>query len=371
MPVGVVSAATTIQVHHRLDDVPVLAWDSLVARCPDSTVFQTHGWIKSWVECCLPPTAQLRIFAAYRNDQLVGLAPLWLGRDPDSSSTAERLRVLGMRHSDYLTFPVEGACPEIMSDLLAAIDRGTRSNVTVVLPEVPQFSTLALCLARRAAEPSSGVLLRSRTPCPRLLIQDNDAGVRRMLHKKSIRRHERQLGRLGAVRIEHLLDAAAIGPLLESFFNQHVDRWARTPYPSLFQRDRNRRFYRELVNRLGAKGGIIFTSVHLNEHIVAQHFGLSSKGTLIWYKPTFDIALRKCSPGEVMLSSLIRYAQDSSLVSLDFTRGDEPFKARFASDIAYNSSYVWVRSRWRRPMARVRSMGRNLRQRALNAPQLT
>jgi CelD/BcsL family acetyltransferase involved in cellulose biosynthesis len=143
--------------------------------------------------------------------------------------------------------------------------------------------------------------------------------------------------------VEHLTDAAAIQPLLQEFFDQHLGRWAGTPTPSLFRRPHNQELYRALVRNFAGSGQVIFSVVRLGGRPVAQHFGLLSRGDLLWYKPTFDIELARHSPGEVLLKSLVEYARDRGLGGLDFTRGDEPFKFRFATRTLGNDSYLWAR----------------------------
>lgn len=351
----------SVRVHTRFDDVGDGEWRALVDRCPDSTVFQTLPWLESWAHCCMPDGAQVRLFAAYRGERLVGLAPLWIGHYPDADHGRPRLQFLGLHHADYLTFPAEDASPEIVRTLLDAVDGQVPRDVGIDFDEIPQLSTLATCLAERSAESRSGVLLRSITPCPRLRIRDNDAGVHRVLRKKSIRRHSKQLARLGDVVIDHLSDPGQIAPLLEAFFDQHVRRWASTPYPSLFNRSHNRRFYQEFVSRLGVSGDVVFTVLRVDGRAAAQHLGLRSTGHLLWYKPAFDVTLGRCSPGEVMLKSLVEFAQEQSFAAVDFTRGDEPFKARFASEITYNCSYSWARSATGRFLARLGRLGCRLR----------
>ena len=71
---------------------------------------------------------------------------------------------------------------------------------------------------------------------------------------------------------------------------------------------------------------------------IAFHYGFNYAGSLIWYKPTFDVAQAKHSPGLVMLDHLIGYALDHRLRELDFTLGDEAFKRRFTNHVRQNVS---------------------------------
>lgn len=353
-----------------LDDfraVPREEWDRLLAACPDSTVFQSYGWIDAWIQAFGDDVHRQWIFAARQGGELVGVAPLWQGGGHRGSPRRSCVYFLGASHADYLTFPARGAAPQIVHALLDAIDCRLPRGVAVELSEVPQFSTLACCLAERAARRFAAVVLTGATPCPYLRIAGNDAMVDRVLRKQSLRRHRNGLKRLGEVTIQHLSARAYVEPLLEGFFEQHVRRWSGTAWPSLFRRPQNRAFYRALAAQLEGSGQLLFSVVRLDGRPVAQHFGLRSRDDLIWYKPTFDIEFGRCSPGEVLLGSLIEYAREQGLRALDFTRGYEPFKSRFCSDVSFNNSYLWARDRWHRAVTRIRHSTRGTAKRILAA----
>jgi CelD/BcsL family acetyltransferase involved in cellulose biosynthesis len=336
-----------------LDDIGRDAWNAVVNLCPDSTVFQSYEWIDAWTRTVLTPNAQLCVAASYSAGELVGLAPLWHGVDPYEPSGRSAVRFLGAWHSDYSTFPALAASPEVLHSLLDTVGHALPTRESIELFEVPQTSALALCLAERSANSASGVLVDGTTACPRLKILGNESGLHSVFEKDSLKRHEKKLRRLGQVTVEHLTDPAAAAPLLEGFFDQHVRRWAATPYPSLFRHDRNRSFYRAAMQSLGASGQLVFSVVRLSGRPVAQHFGLRSRNDLLWYKPTFEIELAHCAPGEFLLKSLIEYSLEGGFEALDFTRGNEPFKSRFSSEVRFNASFTWVRGAWSRMLARI------------------
>jgi CelD/BcsL family acetyltransferase involved in cellulose biosynthesis len=356
-----------IVVHRGFGEVPIDTWDALVARCPDSTIFQTYGWHQAWLRTVGKDLADVRIFAAYRGSELIGLAPLWHGTHPNADSKRPTTYFLGLWHSDYLTFPVAPEEPDVVPALLDALDAHLPAHTPIQFSEVPQRTRLAQCLAQRALRRFSDVFVESRTACPRLAIRGNEDVVLRMLRKESLRRHEKKLRLRGDIFVEHLTQASDIGPLLGVFFEQHVKRWSGMQFPSLFRLDYNRNFYRELTRNLAPRGGVIFSVLRLNGRPAAHHFGLRSRNDLLWYKPSFDTALAECSPGEVLLKNLISYAQEKGFASLDFTRGAEAFKSRFSSQVDYNQNILWVRSPFNRMVTRVerslRSAARRLRAR--------
>ena len=97
--------------------------------------------------------------------------------------------------------------------------------------------------------------------------------------------------------------------------------------------DRNREFYRLLTQNLSDSSWLLFTVVELDGQPIAMHYGFDFCGVVTWYKPSFDPTFAAHSPGLVLLRHLIEYAATRRRRELDFTWGDEPFKARFTNHV--------------------------------------
>ena len=331
-----------VEVHSRLEDIDADQWQDLLAHCPDSTVFQSRAWLAAWLRTVGRTIAEPRIVAAYEGKLLAGVAPMWRGADPDLPDAQPVTRFIGAWHADYLTFPARDGSPQVLDALLDGLERALPADEPVELAEIPGAARLAARLAQRAGG-DAALSPNPATPCPYLRIAGNADFTARVLNKQSLRRHARKLRALGELSVEHLAEPEAIEPLLEGFFEQHLRRWSATSSPSLFRRAHNREFYRELLRDPGARGALLFSVVRIDGRVVAQHFGLRSRRDLLWYKPAFDIELAPAGPGEVLLAELVRHAQLCGYDGLDFTRGDEAFKARFASETRHNVSFDWYR----------------------------
>ena len=195
------------------------------------------------------------------------------------------------------------------------------------------------------------------------------------LRKKSLNRHERGLERRGKLTAETYTTADEIRPALDSFFEQHVQRWTDTESPSLFLDGTNRDFYRRVVEYLDQTNILRFTRVALDGKMVAAHFGFYYADRYTWYKPTFDPSLKKLSPGEVLIKKLIERAKIDEAREFDFTIGNEKFKHRFATNIrnvvtvhvtdSFFSALTRRTGIWVRKCFRALA-GRNIRRRILN-----
>jgi CelD/BcsL family acetyltransferase involved in cellulose biosynthesis len=323
-----------------LDLIDPQQWDELWAHCPDATLFQSRAWMQAWARIFVDQPDSLKLIAAFDGARLVGLAPLVRGERSARVTRRDAWLPLGDDYSDYQPFLAWGGSQSVVDALLDGIDRFLPEGESVHLYDVPQFSALGLNLERRARA-AGAIRAGDWVACPALAVRPNRDGVARVLAKDSLNRHERALRRMGEVTVEHITDPGVIAPLLADFFEQHVARRAQTPHPSLFRNPLNRRFYEAVAAT--PDSGVLYSMVRLNDRVVAQHFGLRSRDSLLWYKPTFDIALRRASPGEVLLKALVEHAAALNLRELDFTRGDESFKSRFASRVAYNRHFIWHR----------------------------
>jgi CelD/BcsL family acetyltransferase involved in cellulose biosynthesis len=345
-------------------------WMDLWEHCPDATVFQSRDWLRAWQETFDKPGENVKVLAAYEGTQLVGLAPLIREPREGRGRGPEQWRILGEDYSDYQPLLVRDGSQRVIDFLLSAADACLPSGATLLFRDVPQFSALGLNLAQRARHAASAVRMDTAIACPTLRIRGNSVGVARVLSKRSFIRHERALSRSGDVTVQHLDATEQIMALLPDFFAQHVARWADTAHPSLFLKSANQHFYRAVTARLAPAGRVLFTTVRVGGRVVAQHFGLRSSRSLLWYKPAFDVALRDLSPGEVLLRRLIEFSAHQELEELDFTRGDEVFKSRFASTVGFNRHFTWYRRARTRLRARAIEAGKVLLRRLMPPKQV-
>jgi CelD/BcsL family acetyltransferase involved in cellulose biosynthesis len=289
-------------------------WEALRRRSGSDVAFLTREWLESWWQTL--GHGELLLLAALRDEDVVGAAPFVI----DDGEVS----FLGARSADAIDFLGDVSSPEVLDALLAAAieSPGFRSFRLDALSDVSPTVTRL----RDAAERLGLAITEERDqPSPTLPRE----GLPGASMRKSLLRHERFFSRTGSLEVRHLHGEELAGAELEPFFEQHVARWAQTPYPSLFTEHAHRRFY-ETLAATGA-GWLRFTAVEWEGRPIAFHFGFSFAGSYLWYKPSFDIALARRSPGEVLLRRLFLEAWEEGATTFDFGLGDEPFKYRFAT----------------------------------------
>ena len=304
-------------------------WDRLWEADPRRTVFGSFAWASaawraygSGRSLCAP--------VVRRDDRVIGILPL----------VAERgtLRFLGDPRSDYNDVLCEpGLGAEVLGPALRALSAAPSPWHHCLLNNLPEDSQVMAQLAGLGRETRLRTYLAVAVPCPSVDLRcDRERILAAILRKKSLRRHEKKLGRLGSVSFRHVETREEVRAHLPTFFRQHVARRALAGDRSLFCDEAARTFYETLVDQLDPERELRFSVVELDGKPVAYHFGFETDGTFIWYKPTFDVDLWACAPGEVLIKRLFEYVRERGLEKFDFTVGDESFKSRFANQVSRN-----------------------------------
>ncbi|MFO1378451.1 MAG: GNAT family N-acetyltransferase [Steroidobacteraceae bacterium] len=298
-------------------------WDRLLACSATNSVFLSSGWLRAWLDV-YAGDAEILIPQVRRDGALIAAAAFHVRHGI--------IEFVGKGRSDYLDILLDTALETEQADL------ATAALLDTARAAVKGFR----CFNFQRIPVESGTMARLLRLTPRYFTLRRGAEVApsmgmhaapEALRKKSLRRHERGLQKLGQLHVETFTHATDILPRLDGFFEQHVRRRADTDHPSLFLENANREFYRKLVQNLDGTGCLRYTELRLDGRLAASHLGFFDGARFTWYKPAFDPALAQHSPGEVLLKVLIERACADRAVEFDFTIGDESFKSRFATQV--------------------------------------
>lgn len=297
-------------------------WDRLLASSMVDTVFLSSAWLRAWRET-LGVDARLIIPQIRSNGELIAAAAF-------------------QQRDGIIEFAAAG--PSDYADIVVSkhVDKVAARNliwrlIHLTVEQVPGFrhfrlsgivtddsATMAMLL-----EPEKGFFV---IPIGQIMAPAMEmSAVEQGLNKKSLKRHERALEKLGTLTTETFRHANEVLPQIDEFFDQHVRRWELKTPTSLFVDDANRDFYRRATEHLDRSGALRYLTVRLDGRLIAAHFGFIYRGRYIWYKPSFELQLAKFSPGEVLIKRLFEAARDEGAAEFDFTIGAEAFKYRFAT----------------------------------------
>jgi CelD/BcsL family acetyltransferase involved in cellulose biosynthesis len=319
-----VTTTVTCRLLSGFGDASVSAeqWERLLKQGSTNVVFNTREYLSAWWEAF--GRGQLLLICAERDGEPVAFAPLF--------AEAGMIYFVGSGGSDYLDFVGDLSDPAIIDELLMEARKHVPEFAGFLFYHVPDSSATPAILAGAARRLGLAIFDEGGMPSPALVVTDARE-LEARANKKSLVRHERYFSRMGELKVTHAIRADEILGHLDDFFAQHRERWAPTPFPSLFCDPAHVRFYELLTKSASDAGWLRFTRIESQGTPVAFHYGFSYSGTFMWYKPSFAIELARHSPGEVLLRQLLFLAQKENVGTFDFGLGDEEFKSRFATRV--------------------------------------
>ncbi len=315
---------TQYRVLDGFEDVSVTPdiWNALLQGGPVDEIFLTWQWQKAWWETF--GRGKLLLCVAEVQGNPVAIAPLF--------SDEGMIFFVGSGGSDYLDFLGDITFPEVLENLLLLAIGQTPDFCGFRFYHVSDHSSTGSLLPMVAQHQNWQFYEEGFLPSPLLDIKNLPEQAEQATMKKSLVRHENWFNKQGEIKVRHFHKSADILPRMDQFFDQHIARWEQTPYPSLFNADIQKTFYKRLCEMIAVKGWLRFTMITWKNNPIAYHFGFLYQKKFLWYKPSFDISLARHSPGEVLIRQLLIQSIKEKAVIFDFGLGDEAFKKRFASD---------------------------------------
>ncbi|MGE5207438.1 MAG: GNAT family N-acetyltransferase [Chlamydiota bacterium] len=298
-------------------------WEQLWEASPSATIFQSPSWARAWwrgfgdqVQLCTP--------VVWEGRRVAGILPL--------VRAGSVLRFLGMPGADYNDFLChEELTPEVMEAALRTLLRteGWRTCRLNRLREDSQFVRYAAQLPADLRRHLNLFPVARRTAL--VLRQDRDSVIAGVQRKAALKRHRNKLYRTGEVRFRHIETRAEAQQLLPTLFHQHITRRALAGEFSQFLAPDWRNFYAALLQEFDLRRQLRFSVLEFDGQLIACEIAFERKGTLLLYKPTFDVNAWELSPGDVLLSEMLEHARQRVLEEIDFTIGDEPYKEHFTN----------------------------------------
>jgi CelD/BcsL family acetyltransferase involved in cellulose biosynthesis len=330
-------------VSRRWTDVPVdrEQWNALVAESGGATIFQTYEWFASWWRA-FGHRRELFLVTFWQDDRLAGIAPLMIER----RAGLRHLEFVGSGNADYNDF-ILGRREEEILPLVARYLASQRDRWDLMtLRNVPTESPTAVILPAVMRSLGLGTTDHEHVACPTLQVSSRAAETRRLLDSYGFRRRIKQLRQHGELAFMRCSTAEQVNDHLPRFFAQYLERRGNSPAATAFAQPEVQGFYRALAAALLPRGWLHFSVLECGGQPAAYHFGFEFGGRLYWYKPCFDPALARQSPGTVLLWYLISDCRQRGLEEFDFTVGAEAFKYRYASSERVNATLRVFRHRW-------------------------
>ena len=337
------SSALAVVTHDGVgDDALVAAWDALIARDPDATLFQRARWLRRWDEV-LAGQRTMRTRTFHRDGPGDGTGGVLVGVLVETrellrlpSGPGELIRLAGGDEvTDYLG-PV--AAPEdraAVADAYVAALAADRGWDEVVLGGLAADTGWHERFTEAAAQHGLGVVEADvEAVCPVVDLTGGFDGYLGRLPgrmRQELVRKARKLARDAGDFTVHAYDQDDTPTGIDDFLTQV--RGGDDEKAAFFRRPEMERWFRTLAEEYAADGTLRVHRLDVGALNAAMTISLVDPATGMWglYNSWFDPTLGALAPGMVLIWELIGPAAAEGCTSFDLLRGDEPYKYRFGA----------------------------------------
>ena len=293
-------------------------WHALWSAIPGATPFQSPDWILQWWRHY--GEGRLFSFALWSNDQLAGLAPLYIYEK--ETDPARRIFLLGTGNSDYLDaiFRPEfrrSCWKAVVAEIANRQGLWDECDFHRLRPDSPLLQGLGgetrFIANSTEEEPCVTLDLSPATPTDRML--------------KTTNTYARKLQEKEGFSIEHAT-AASLEELLSAFEQLHQRRWNAKGCAGVLSEDRDRSFHHEVASRSLKAGTLMCYAMRIQGKIVSVVYGFRHRDRTYSYLTGFDPDYRRHSVGAILVGHAIRQSMEQHR-SFDFLKGQEPYKYRW------------------------------------------
>lgn len=331
-----ISAAATVIPQSRALRVTEVGTDWLVEHGPlieqlcaqqdDPTPFQTWEWLGAWWGV-FADGIEPRVVAVWSGDDLIALVPLMHVR----RSWVSVLEWLGAGRSDHAPLLVRpGFEGDTWRAVLGYLQRTERRTDLLSLRTLRRNQ-----LAWSAELPARGLAYVEEDVSPRVDIDsdwDSYLSRKSKKHRGNIRRLLRDQERLPALHVACVTSAPAA--LQAEIREVEAHSW-KARGGSLRMEGKGAEFYTRFLSRFAERGWLEVWTCRFGATLLAYLITFHYRQRIFYYNGAYRFDYERyveLAPGTVLIANALKSAHDRGLRSFDFLRGDEPYKALWATD---------------------------------------
>ncbi|MFN8491702.1 MAG: GNAT family N-acetyltransferase [Caldilineaceae bacterium] len=312
-------------------------WNKVVKRSRFNNFFSTYEWQTTWWQYLGEGDLWILAFRRPENQELVGIAPLYLVTPKQGKFAGQRkLNLVGcIEVSDYLDIiAVKGWEQAVYTELLAWLQS----------PEAPAWDILDLCnlpeesLTYQTLPPlfeQAGLTLEitQEDVAPQFALPLHyETYLQELVEKKQrheIRRKQRRAEREAQVDFYIVNKSHSLVAEVDDFVAlQQASREDKAE----FMTPQMRRFFGAVAQRMLDAGYLRLCFLSINGEKAAALYAFEYERRFLLYNSGYDPdAHSGFSPGWVLLAYSIQYAIAAGCRLFDFMQGNEEYKYRFGS----------------------------------------
>jgi len=331
LPSSSVNALMNFKLHRDFSEIDPATWNALVEQSIADTPFSRYEYLAEWWQTRGGgewQNPELVLVSASENDQLIGIAPLFLA---EYDGRKALLLVGSIEISDYLDLIVReqdlARFASGLIDFLASTLTGSWSALDWYnLPD--NSPTLA---ALKADSESRGWNYHEEVyrPTPRIALNGSFDDYLARIDKKQRHEIKRKMRRAAESELNVrfvLIDQTAD---IEHEMNIFFDLMTQDPSKAQFLHPAMREQMTVNIRAAFEQGYLWLGFLEVDGVKVAASLNFDYKNKLWGYNSGVSRAHMELSPGWVLLGHVIQWCCENGRHEFDFMRGDEDYKYRF------------------------------------------
>lgn len=327
-----------VKLVREYDELKKLAdnWDWLLDQFDGGNIFLTWEWLSTWIETYLKP-GQLFCLTAYKDDKLVGIAPLWVDREAVAGIIPFRiLKFIGSVEAcpDHLDFIIRRRNSTMIAEAMWNSLFGEFSKewhifeyhgVSMNSKTTNIFHYLADDDYRCLKEEIRGYRI-----CPCLSLPGSMNEFVESMDKRNrtnFRRSEKALAESGEIEFKFVEKRDDLQSAMNGMMEIHNEIWYDEKKETGFRRERFRNFHLKLAERLLERDMLSNCELYHNGKLAGVIYSFKFKGRIFVYIICARrIDINDASIGRALIYRHIERLIEEGMTEYDFLRGDEEYK---------------------------------------------
>ena len=318
------------KLHKDFSEFEQTAWNALVEQSIADTPFSRYEYLSEWWKTLGGgewKDAGLVLVSASENDQLIGIAPLFIA---EYEGQQVLLLIGSIEISDYLDLIVHKQdLPRFLSKLIDFLASSSTDNWRAFdWYNLPDDSPTLAALKTESATRGWNYHEEIYRPTPRIALNGDFEEYLSRVEKKQrheIRRKMRRAEESGRVRFTVVDKDADIGPELEIFFHLMTQDPGKAQFLHEVMRDQISKSIRIAHDQ----GYLWLAFLEVDGVKAAASLNFDYKNKLWGYNSGVSREHMELSPGWVLMAHVIQWCCENGRTEFDFMRGDEDYKYRF------------------------------------------
>lgn len=299
------------------------SWNTLFSQRDTKTIFLTWEWLFAWWKTHLDGK-DLWLITVWRDNLLVGIAPLMLVNERKYGLRFRLLQSLGTPNADESDFLCENNDPEVLHAVFEYILQNSRQWDALLFHE--QLSTTASISFIKQAVESNRLRVRLKTNIHyHVPITGSWDTYYKSLSKNMRQNIDRRLRR---TREEYEISFEFHrGPNVQwKHFETIFEINKNGAFPDKYVSESERAFHRELLNLMTPQNLIEVAFLTLDGKPVAFEYGFNTNGRFEDWRTGYDQNFNKQSVGKALLYFLFQELFKQGYSDFDFLRGEYSHK---------------------------------------------